>query len=148
MTQSSSGSKVLKTAIATWGHTSPLKNGSIIPNGIEFDFVEVEPIIAAFRRMVRDTEFDVCEMSPSTYLCAKAHNKPFTAIPVFLHRMFHDNALVYNVKSGIETPKDLEGKKVGVRAYTVATGIWVRELLQTELGVDINKVNWVKIKFL
>ncbi len=133
---------ILKAALSNVGHARPLKDGRVAPEGIAFDHVEVEPIIAAFRRMVRATEFDVCEMSPTTYLTARAFNKPFTAIPVFLQRMFHDNALVYNVKSGIEHAKDFEGRRVGVRAYTVATGVWVRGLLQSDYGVDITRVTW------
>ena len=143
MTTTPSKTLTLKTAIATAGHTKALKDGAIAPKGIQLDHAEVTPIIAAFRRMVRETEFDVCEMSPTTYLTARAFNKPFTAIPVFLSRNFHNNALVYNIKSGIQSAKDFEGKRVGVRAYTVATGVWVRGLLQTDYGVDVNKVTWV-----
>ena len=72
----------LKTAIATYPHTQALKDGSVAPNGYTFDHVEVSPIIAAFRRMIRTMEFDVSEMAISTYLCARANNKPITAIPV------------------------------------------------------------------
>ncbi len=133
----------LKTALATTGHVRALKDGTVAPNGIRLDHVEVAPIIAAFRRMVRETEFDVCEMSPTTYVTARAFNKPFTAIPVFLGRMFHTNALVFNERSGIQTAKDFEGKRVGVRAYTVATGVWVRGLLQDEYGLDPERVTWV-----
>jgi hypothetical protein len=98
--------------------------------------VEVSPIVAAFRRMVRTLEFDVSEMAITTYLTAKAHGKAFTALPVFVMRQFHHTPIVYNVKSGVKSPKDLEGKKVGVRAYTVTTGVWARGILATEYGVD------------
>ena len=88
-----------------------------------FDFEDVPVIIKAFRRMVRGLEFDISEMAITTYLTAKAHGKPFTAIPVFPMRAFHHGAILYNTRSGIRTPKDLEGKKVGVnRGYTVTTG--------------------------
>ena len=133
----------LKTALATAGHTAPLKDGSVVPEGIVLEHEEVTPIIAAFRRMVRATEFDICEMSPTTYLTAKAFNKPFTAIPVFLSRMFHNNAIVFREDSGIKAGQDLDGKKVGVRAYTVATGVWVRGILQSEYFVHLDEVTWV-----
>jgi 4,5-dihydroxyphthalate decarboxylase len=134
---------VLKTAIATYPHTKGLKDGTITAPGIRFEHVEVSPIIVAFRRMCRALEFDVSEMAITTYLTAKAYNKPFTALPVFVLRQFHHSPIVYHVKSGVESPKDLEGKKVGVRAYTVTTGVWARGILATEYGVDLNKVTWV-----
>lgn len=132
----------LKTAIGNYGHTKALKDGTIKPNGVELEFEEVSPIIAAFRRMCRGQEFDVSEMAITTYLCAKANNLPFTAIPVFLVRAFHNGAVQLNTKLA-SNPKDLEGQKVGVRAWTVTTGVWAKDILQNEYGVDLNKVNFV-----
>src|SRR4051812_22761843 len=103
----------LKAAMGSYGHTNAIKSGAISPRGVRFDQVEVAPIINAFRRMCRQLEFDACEMAITTYLCARAENKPFTAIPVFLVRAFHHGTTMYNVKSGVTKPKDLEGKKVG-----------------------------------
>jgi 4,5-dihydroxyphthalate decarboxylase len=137
------GTTVLKTAIATYPHTKALKDGTVTAPGIQFEHVEVSPIIVAFRRMCRALEFDVSEMAITTYLTARAYNKPFTALPVFVLRQFHHSPIVYHVKSGVESPKDLEGKKVGVRAYTVTTGVWARGILATEYGVDLSKVTWV-----
>jgi 4,5-dihydroxyphthalate decarboxylase len=132
----------LKTATRTQGNNRALKDGSVKPKTFEFDFEEVDPIIAAFRRMVRGNEFDICEMAITTYICAKAHGKPMTAVPVFLVRAFHHGAILAN--AGIAKPKDLEGKKVGVnRGYTVTTGVWARSILQQEHGVDLSKVTWV-----
>ena len=136
---------VLKTAIATYPHTKALKDGTVSVPGVQFEHVEVSPIIGAFRRMCRSLEFDVCEMAITTYLTAKAHDKPFTALPVFVVRQFHHSPLVYNIKSGVKSPKDLEGKKVGVRAYTVTTGVWARGILATEHGVDLGKITWVVV---
>ena len=134
----------LKTVFRPLGHTEPLKDGTVKPRTFEIDYVDVTPLIAAFRRMVRGLEFDICEMAITTYICAKAHGKRFTAIPVFPARAFHHGAIVYNTKSGIRSPKDLEGKKVGVhRGYTVTTGVWARSILQHQYGVDLNKVTWV-----
>jgi 4,5-dihydroxyphthalate decarboxylase len=135
----------LKTAIATYPHTKGLKDGTVLVPGIEFEHVEVSPIIGAFRRMCRTLEFDVCEMAITTYLTAKAYDKPFTALPVFVVRQFHHSTIVCNTKSGVKSPKDLEGKKVGVRAYTVTTGVWARGILATEYGVDLDKITWVVV---
>jgi 4,5-dihydroxyphthalate decarboxylase len=137
------GTTVLKTAIATYPHTKALKDGSVTAPGLQFEHLEVSPIVAAFRRMCRGLEFDVSEMAITTYLTAKAHDKPFTALPVFVLRQFHHSPIVYHVKSGVASPKDLEGKKVGVRAYTVTTGVWARGILATEYGVDLSKITWV-----
>src|SRR5262249_3599036 len=110
---------------------------------ILLEHVEVSPIVGAFRRMCRQLEFDVCEMAITTYLTARAYGKPFTALPVFVMRQFHHAPIVCNASSGVASPKDLEGKRVGVRAYTVTTGVWARGILATEYGVDLDKVTWV-----
>src|SRR5246127_5875811 len=133
----------LKIAIADYGHTRALKSGEVPIKGVEGDFVEVVPIIGAFRRMVRDVEFDVCEMAPTTYMIARALGAPFIALPIFLMRRFHHGGFVVRPDSGIKTPKDLEGKKVGVRAYSVTTGVWTRGIFINEYGLDSSKVTWV-----
>jgi ABC-type nitrate/sulfonate/bicarbonate transport system substrate-binding protein len=134
----------LRTVTRTQGNNQALKDGSVKPRTFVFEFVEVDPLIAAFRRMVRGLEFDVCEMAITTYICAKAHGKRMTAVPVFLVRAFHHGAILVNTKAGIRTPKDLEGRKVGVnRGYTVTTGVWARSILQQEHGVDLCKITWV-----
>jgi 4,5-dihydroxyphthalate decarboxylase len=134
----------VKAVTRTQGNNRALKDGTVKPKTFEFAFEEVDPLIAAFRRMVRGLEFDVCEMAITTYICAKAHGKRMTAVPVFLVRAFHHGAILVNAKAGIAKPKDLEGKKVGVnRGYTVTTGVWARSILQDEHGVDLNKITWV-----
>jgi len=133
-----------RTALVTYPHTQPLKDGAVRPRTFTFDFEDVPVIVKAFRRMVRGLEFDISEMAITTYLTAKAHGKKFTAVPVFPMRAFHHGAILYNTKSGIRTPKDLEGKKVGVnRGYTVTTGLWARSILQHEYGVDLKRITWV-----
>ncbi|MEA2977363.1 MAG: hypothetical protein QOF19_2883 [Alphaproteobacteria bacterium] len=134
----------LKTVTRTQGNNKAFKDGTVKPKTFEPDFIEVNPLIDAFRRMVRSSEFDVCELAITTYICAKAHGKKITAIPVPLVRAFHHGAIIYNTKLGIRTPKDLEGKKVGInRGYTVTTGVWARSILQDEYGVDLSKITWV-----
>ena len=99
--------------------------------------------MAGMRRMVRDLEFDICEMAFTTYLCAKAYGRPITAIPVFITRNFHHRACFCRAGSGIRTPTDLEGRLIGVnRGYTVTTGTWARGILASEYGVDLRKVTW------
>ena len=133
----------LKIAIASYGHTKDVKSGAAAIAGVEPDFVEVVPIIGAFRRMVRDLEFDVCEMAPTTYMIARALGAPLIALPIFLMRRFHHGGFVVRPDSGIKQPKDLERKKVGVRAYSVTTGVWTRGIFVNEYGLDSSKVTWV-----
>lgn len=138
------GNLHLKAVTRTQGNNQALKDGTVAPSGVVFEFEEVPVLIHAFRRMVRELAYDVCEMAITTYLCAKAHGKRFTALPVFLVRGFHHGAVVYNTRSGIREPKDLEGRRVGVnRGYTVTTGVWARSILQDEYGVDLSRVTWV-----
>lgn len=135
---------VLKIVTRTQGNNAALKNGDIVPDGYNLEFVEVPVLVHAFRRMVRKLEFDVCEMALTTYLCAREHGVRFTALPVFLVRAFHHGAIVRARNSGIDDPRELQGKRVGVnRGYTVTTGVWARSVLQDEYGVDLGGVTWV-----
>ena len=133
----------LKIAVADYPHTAAVRNGAIPIEGVEAEIVTVQPQIAAFRRMVRQVEFDVCELAPTTYIIARAYGAPFVALPVFVLRRFHHSGLLVRPDSGIKTPKDLEGRKVGVRAYSVTTGVWTRAVLIDEYGLDSSKVTWV-----
>jgi 4,5-dihydroxyphthalate decarboxylase len=133
----------LKIAIAEHPNTSAIRNGSIPIEGVDAEFITVKPQIGAFRRMVRDVEFDVCELAPTTYIIARAYGAPFVALPIFVVRRFHHSGLLVRPDAGIKTPKDLEGKKVGVRAYSVTTGVWTRQVLIDEFGLDSSKVTWV-----
>ena len=134
----------LTVALGDYGLTRPLKDGSVPLGRLNLDFVRVEPITAAMRRMVRGLDFDVCEMAFTTYLCAKALGKPITALPVFLTRNFPHRAAVCTVASGIASPRDLAGRAVAVnRGYTVTTGLWVRGILSREYGLDLDKVTWL-----
>jgi 4,5-dihydroxyphthalate decarboxylase len=135
---------MLKAVFRPLGHTEALRDGTVKPKGFQIEYQDIPVLIQAFRRMVRGSEFDVCELAFTTYLCAKAHGKPFTAIPVFPARVFHHGAILVNTKAGIRNPKDLEGKTVGVhRGYTVTTGVWARSILQHEYGVDLKKITWL-----
>lgn len=134
----------LRTVTRTQGNNRALKDGTVRPAGFELDFEEVPVLIDGFRRMVRGLEFDVCEMALTTYVCARAHGKRFTALPIFLVRAFHHGAILVNTQAGIRHPKDLEGRRVGVnRGYTVTTGVWARSVLRNAYGVDLSKITWV-----
>lgn len=132
----------LKIAVADHPHTAAIRDGSIPIEGVDAEIVTVKPQIGAFRRMVRDLEFDVCEIAPTTYIIARAYGKKFKALPIFVVRRFHHSGLLVRPDAGIASPKDLEGKKAGVRAYSVTTGVWTRQVLIDEYGVDNSKINW------
>ena len=129
----------LKIAIGTYGHTRALKWGDVRIEGVDPAFVEVVPIIGAFRRMVRDVEFDICEMAPTTYMIARALGAPYIALPIFLMRRFHHGGFVVRPDAGIRVPKDLEGKSVGVRAYSVTTGVWTRRHFRQRIRARFRK---------
>jgi 4,5-dihydroxyphthalate decarboxylase len=134
----------LTIALGNYGLTKPLKQAGADFGRLNLKIVEVEQIVPMMRRMCRGLEFDICEMAFTTYVCARAAGLPFTAVPLFVTRNFHHWAIFYNEKSGIRTPKDLEGRKVGVnRGYTVTTGLWARGILQHEYGVDLTKITWI-----
>ena len=137
------GSLDLTIALRTYGHTAALKKREVAARGVTLEFKEVEPQILAFRQMVRDVAFDICELAPTTYIIAKAHGAPFTALPIFFERRFHHGGLLVRDDAGIKEPKDLEGKQVGVRAYSVTTGVWTRGILINEYGLDSSKVTWI-----
>ncbi len=133
----------MKIVVGNYGHTKELVDGSIPIEGVDAEFIKVEPMIAAFRRMVRDVEFDACEVACTTYIVSRAYGRPFKALPLLLMRNFHHSGIVVRDDANVKVPKDLEGKKVGVRAYTVTTGAWTRGILATEYGLDLSKVTWV-----
>ncbi len=133
----------LNIAVAEYPHTKAILSGRIPIEGVEPRFANVVPQIAAYRRMVRDVEFDVCELAPTTYIIARAHGAPFVALPIFVMRAFHHGGLLVRPDAGIKSPRDLEGKRVGVRAYSVTTGVWTRGVLIDEYGLDSSKVTWV-----
>jgi 4,5-dihydroxyphthalate decarboxylase len=132
--------------LTTVTRTSPLnealKDGRVGTDGYTFRFEEVTPITKAFRIMCRDLPYDVAEMAATTYLVAREHGKPFTALPIFLTRGFHHRAVLAREPGD---PKSLEGQRVGVnRGYTVTTGVWARGILATRYGIDLDSITWVR----
>ena len=110
----------------------------------KFDFVEVKGSAAPFfKRVVRDHEFDVAEMAIMTYVIAKSFGTPYRMLPFAVLARFQHPLLIYNAARGDLKPEDLHGKRVGVRAYSVTTGAWIRGILAEDHGIDINRVKWV-----
>ena len=79
----------MKIVVGNYGHTEPVTSGRVPIEGVQPEFIKIEPLIAAFRRMVRDVEFDVCEVACTTYIVSRAYGRPFKALPLFLMRNFH-----------------------------------------------------------
>jgi 4,5-dihydroxyphthalate decarboxylase len=135
----------LSFACALYDRMQPLFTGEVQPAGIELNFIPIEEPRPIFDRMSGGQEFDVAEYSSSEFVQRFANKQcPFVAIPVFPSRAFRHGFIAINKKSGISTPKDLEGKRVGVPLYTMTAAIFIRGLLQHEFGVDFTKIKWVQ----
>ena len=134
---------VLRTALGLSPLVRALKDGRITSDRVRFDFVDVEPVTRAFRRMTRAMEFDLCEMALTTHAQARAFGKPITALPVVLLRGLHHGALICRRDSTLRGPADLVGKRIGVRAWSQTTGVWVRGVLRDEYGVAHDSMTWV-----
>jgi 4,5-dihydroxyphthalate decarboxylase len=133
----------LRTLLGDHPGTTALKNGSIKSDLVTLDFVDYSPTNKGFKPMVRDGAFDVSEMAIVTYLMAKSFGKPMVLLPdVVLARFQHAYAL-YHARSGNLTPRDLNGKRVGIRSFTTTTGAWLRGILANDHGVDLNSIDWV-----
>jgi len=133
----------LRTLLGDHPGTAALKNGSIKSDLVAFDFVDYSPTNKGFKPMVREAAFDVSEMAIVTYLMAKSFAKPMVLLPdVVLARFQHAFAL-YNANRGTLQPADLNGKRVGIRSFTTTTGAWLRGILASDYGVDLNSIDWV-----
>jgi 4,5-dihydroxyphthalate decarboxylase len=133
----------LRSAFANYPHTNALKDGRVASDKVAFDFEEVEPITRAFRRMVRTGDFDLCEIAVTTLAQAHFYEKGLTALPVVVFRGFHHHALMCPTGSNLRGPEDLKGKRIGVRAFSQTTGVWLRGILLDEHGVDHRDITWV-----
>ena len=134
----------LRTAFSDAPPLKPLLDGAVQPAGASLDREQVN-IVAAFRSMCRSLNYDLCEMAVVTYFAARWYGIAMTAIPVFplSNLVGRPGAFTVNTRSGVETPKDLEGRRVAVRSYTLTPGTWARSVLQEHAGVDLEKVTWV-----
>ena len=133
----------LRAAIASYPHAVALKDGTVTSDRVRFDFEEMPQITRAFRRMVRTLDFDLCEIALTTLAQAHVYGKPIVGLPVVLMRGFHHAALICRRDAAINGPRDLIGKRVGVRVYSQTTGIWLRGILQADYGVRPEDITWV-----
>jgi 4,5-dihydroxyphthalate decarboxylase len=133
----------LRIVLGNHPHVMPLKRGEVRSPLFELEFIEYTPTNTAFKPMVREQAFDICEMAIVAYLMAKAHGKPLVLLPaVMLGRHQHAYA-IYNGARGVMGPDQLEGKRVGIRSFTTTTGAWIRGILANDYGVNLDNIRWV-----
>jgi 4,5-dihydroxyphthalate decarboxylase len=135
----------LSFACGLYDRMQPLYTGEVKPDGIDLNFIAIDQPRPIFDRMSGGQEFDVAEYSLSEFTQRFTRNEcPFVAIPVFPSIAFRMGFIAINKKSAIKTPKDLEGKRIGVPLYTMTAAIFINGILHHEFGVDLTKVRWVQ----
>src|SRR5919202_890179 len=137
------GLLTLKTAIGSYPHTVPLKDGSITSARVCLEHVEVAPANRAFRPMVNQLAYDVSEMALVTLMLGKTRGRALMGVPVILMQQTASGMLLVRQDSPLRDPRDLTGKTIGVRAYTQTTGVWLRGMLHDQFGLDLESVRWV-----
>lgn len=133
----------LSLMTGNYPNTQPLKSGKISSSLVSFDLAEVKVANQHFKQVVREAKYDVAELAIVTFLQAKTYGKPYVLMPAVAVSRGQLQTIAYDGERGTMTPKDIAGKKVGVRAYTQTTGAWVRGILQEDYGVDVNGITWV-----
>lgn len=133
----------LRLSLACWDYdrTRALADGRVSPDGIDLVYQPLE-VEETFFRQARFREFDVAEMSLSSYCVSKFKGDPFVAIPIFPSRSFRHNCVFINEKSGIREPKDLLGKRVGTPEMQLTANVWIRGILSDEYGVPADSVTY------
>lgn len=132
----------LTFACGDYDRTRALEDGSIRPDGIDLTYLRL-PVEETFFRMLRHGEFDVAEMSLSTYVATlDADPRPFVALPVFTSRMFRHGSVYVNADCGIRTPADLRGKRIGSPEFQLTAGVWIRGILAEHHGVPLDSVTY------
>lgn len=134
----------LNLTFGCWGYDrmKPIADGTVKPDGIELNFLDM-PVEETFFRQARFREFDVSEMSLSSYTVSLFRDvKPFIAIPVWPSRFFRQSCVYVNAKAGIKTPKDLIGKKIGVPEFQMTAPVWIRGILEEHYGVPVDSVTY------
>lgn len=136
----------LRTNLADYPVTLAMKDGRVTSDSVRLDHRGPKSAHDGFKPMLRENAFDVGEMAIATYLQARIHKKPYVLIPAPTVGRLQHRSIVYNRAFGALAPRDIEGRKVGVRAYTQTTGLWVRGILQHAFGVDLDGVTWVTVE--
>ena len=134
--------RTLRTLLGDYPVTHALRSGALRSPSVAFDFVPEPRPAAAFKRVVRNLEFDVAELAIVTFLMAKARGTPLVLLPAVIFSRFQHPFLVYNATRGTLSPADLAGKRIAIRSWTVTTVTWLRGILGEE-GVDLDGVTWV-----
>ena len=129
-------------AIGNYLHTAALKSGAVRSLALDLEFPEIKPVNRAFAPMARELKFDVSEMAIATFLQAKAYNKALTLLPLVTAARFQEAALFRLKRGAINSPADLKGRRVGVRAYSQTTGLWIRGRLADDFGVAPAEIAW------
>ena len=124
-------------------HTRPLRDGRVRSDLVELEFVEYDPISNAFPAMVREQAFDVCEMAIAAFMQGRAEGAPIALLPVVVFGGFHHASLRHRPGAGPQTPAELAGAALAVRAYSQTTGLWVRALLAEQYGLDLASLRWL-----
>jgi len=121
----------------------PLITGRVQVDGVELTILTDMDSATRHWRFLRNGEFDIAEVSASSYLAARDTGLPFRAIPVFLHRRFRHGFMFINTGKGISKPADLKGRRVGVKTMMTTAVLWMRGILEQEYGVPLNSIEWV-----
>ena len=130
---------------ALYDRVVPLAMGQVKTQDFDLEFAAIDDPRTTFDKMGKSLAFDASEMSSAEFLVRlSAGHCPFVAIPAFVSRVFRHGFIVVNRRSGIHTPKDLEGKRVGVPLYTMTAAVWIRGHLQHEYDVDLSKIRWIQ----
>jgi 4,5-dihydroxyphthalate decarboxylase len=145
MTTTTSTVPTLRTNLAEYPVTKALRDGRVRSDIVNLDFCGPTPAHNGFKAMVRENAFDAGELAIVTFLQAKAYGKPYVLLPTPISGRFQHHCAGYNSDFGHLDPKDIEGKRVGVRTYTQTTALWIRGILRHEYGVDLNKVTWMTL---
>ena len=133
----------LRTNLADYPVTMAMKDGRITSPIADLDYCGPKTANKGFKAMLRENQFDAGELAIITFLQAKAYGKPYTLLPYPISGRPQHHCVAYDSAHGTLSPKDLEGKKVGVRSYSQTTGLWARGVLQHEYGVDLDKITWM-----
>ncbi|MGF6572821.1 4,5-dihydroxyphthalate decarboxylase [Paraburkholderia sp. GAS333] len=145
MTTNFTGVPTLRTNLADYAVTKAMKDGRVSSDIVNLDFCGPTPAHNGFKAMVRENKFDAGELAIVTFLQAKAYGKPYALLPTPISGRFQHHCAGYNLDFGHLDPKDIEGRKVGVRTYTQTTALWIRGILRHEYGVDLDKVQWMTL---
>jgi 4,5-dihydroxyphthalate decarboxylase len=133
----------LQTLLAANPNTKALRSGELRSPLLNFSFADVKPVNKAFKTLVREQKFDLSEVAIVTFLQAKAYGKPYVLMPAVVVARAQHHTIFFNPERGHLNPGDLNGRRVGVRAYTQTTGAWVRGFLREDYGVDFRSIQWI-----